>query len=42
MSSAVYPLIRQQLVAWALATGATFYVCGVDSDYVYNLSLIHI
>ena len=36
MSSAVYPLIRQQLVQWAVTAGATFYTCGVKSGYVYN------
>lgn len=38
--SAVYPLIRQQLVSWAVnanaPAGLQFYAIGVTSDYVYN------
>lgn len=38
--SAVYPLIRQQLISWALnanaPAGLAFYALGVDASYVYS------
>ena len=46
MASAVYPGIRQQLVAWALGAnapaGLAFHVIGVDTDYVYNSSHVNL